>query len=599
MECWCQPGKLLATWGKDLQHVDGKQQGPRYNNTSHDLKLTNICDVATVLSDNLQVDSITEPSIIQDVEAKLVGPSNLATVTIENVECQALVDTGSVVSSISEGFYRKYLNYIHMYDINEIFNGRFTLNGANGQKINIAGYIKVDILLPGLKEKIPILMTVFQQSALDEEVPILIGTNVMDEWKHHLQRQHGGFHKIPAINYAIDTWRTESTTVGIMKNIEATTIKPGMETKYIKSIFYITHAKPYDRNVLFSPREQYEYGQRLEMEPTLIRIPANRRNLQVDIPVHNYSTHTYTVRAKEHIGKVESISRTNPMVDNGDEQYKDFMQAFNMEQHDVTEEEQEKIKQLLWSFQDIFALNSHELGCCDLEQHVIELDDMTPIKERYRRIAPEMYEAVRAEIQRMLEDGVIQHSYSPWSSPITIVVKKDGSPRVCVDYRKINARTKKDAKSIPRIDETLDALRGAKVFSSLDLMSGYWQTAMEDRSRELTAFTAGPLGFYEFNRMPFGLTNAGATFQRMMEQVLRPLLNRDCLVYIDDIIIFSTDIESHICKLSRVFQQLRAHGLRLKPKKCTFMMKEISFLGHRVSEQGITKDPSKVQTIVD
>ena len=131
----------------------------------------------------------------------------------------------------------------------------------------------------------------------------------------------------------------------------------------------------------------------------------------------------------------------------------------------------------------------------------------------HRRIAPAMYQSVKEELEKMIKAKVIVPSSSPWCSPVTIAVKKNGTPRICVDFRSLNARTKKDAKSIPRISDMLDALNGKTLFSSLDMMSGFWQIKMTQRAQEMTAFTAGPLGFYEFLRMPFGLCNSGATLR--------------------------------------------------------------------------------------
>ena len=136
----------------------------------------------------------------------------------------------------------------------------------------------------------------------------------------------------------------------------------------------------------------------------------------------------------------------------------------------------------------------------------------------------------------MVEIGAIRKSNSPWASAVVLVRKKDGSLRFCIDLRHLNNRTIKDVYSLPRIEETLDCLNGAKIFTSLDLKSGYWQVEMEEESKPLTAFTVGPLGFFECEWMPFGLTNAPATFQRLMESCLGDLHLNWCIIYLDDII---------------------------------------------------------------
>ena len=175
---------------------------------------------------------------------------------------------------------------------------------------------------------------------------------------------------------------------------------------------------------------------------------------------------------------------------------------------------------------------------------------------------------MRAHIQEMLDIGAIHKSHSPWASVVVLVCKKDGGLRFCIDLRKLNEQTIKDAYSLPWIDETLDSLQGSQWFSSLDLKSGYWQVEMDEESKPLTAFTVGLLGFYECKRMPFGLTNAPATFQRLMETCLGDLNLHWCIIYLDDIVIFSKDLASHLERLEAVFQKLEEAGLKLKPSKC-------------------------------
>ena len=185
-----------------------------------------------------------------------------------------------------------------------------------------------------------------------------------------------------------------------------------------------------------------------------------------------------------------------------------------------TEQQQNAVKELLEEYQHLFALNLKELGRTSLVQHEIKLSNDKPFKERYRRIPPHQYEEVWKHLQEMLVVGVIQKSTSQWASPVVLVHKKDGSLQFCIDLRKLNNQTIKDAQSLPRIEDSLDCLNGTAIFTSLDLQSGYWQVEMTEDSKPLTTFTVGPLGFYECVWMPFGLTNALATFQCLMETCL-------------------------------------------------------------------------------
>ena len=196
----------------------------------------------------------------------------------------------------------------------------------------------------------------------------------------------------------------------------------------------------------------------------------------------------------------------------------------------------------------------------------------------------------------MLEKRVISPSKSPWASPIVLVKKKDGTTRFCVDYRKVNDVTRKDAYPIPRVDDTLDMLSGSTWFTTLDLKSGYWQVEVAEEHREKTAFCTQE-GLFEFNVMPFGLCNAPATFQRLMNSVLAGLQWSTCLVYIDDIIIVGKTFDEHLKNLQHIFECLKQAGLKVQPHKCQFLQQEVTFLGHVISPNGIAPDPAKTSKV--
>ena len=258
---------------------------------------------------------------------------------------------------------------------------------------------------------------------------------------------------------------------------------------------------------------------------------------------------------------------------------------------------QHEAKEMLKRNAKVFSKDDMDMGRTNLVKHHIKLTDPVPFKEAYRRIPPQMYDEVKAHIQEMLDLGAIRPSNSPWASAIVLVRKKDGRLRFCIDLRKLNNRTVKDAYSLPRIESILDSLGGAQIFSTLDLKAGYWQVEMAEECKAYTAFTCGPLGFYECDTMPFGATNAPATFQRLMHDCLGELNMNWCIVYLDDIIIFSDTKEEHLKRLEAVFQKLCAAGLKLKPSKCFFFKEEIEYLGHVVSGKGISTNPKKIEAV--
>ena len=175
-----------------------------------------------------------------------------------------------------------------------------------------------------------------------------------------------------------------------------------------------------------------------------------------------------------------------------------------------------KFEWMLMEHHNIFSLEQNEIGCTDTAEHVIELLDTKPFKERFWWIAPPLVEEVREHIQEMLDGGAICPSQSPWCNAVVLVRKKDGGLRFCIDFCWLNSRTKKDAYPLPRMQETMESMVGTRFFSTMDLKSGFWQVKMANDSQQYTAFTVGSMGVYEFLRMPYRLCNAPATFQRLM-----------------------------------------------------------------------------------
>lgn len=268
-----------------------------------------------------------------------------------------------------------------------------------------------------------------------------------------------------------------------------------------------------------------------------------------------------------------------------------------LEATELNDEQKGTAGKVIEEFTDLFSHTSEDFGRTSVTQHRINTGNHPPIKQNPRRLPFAKVEEVKDLLKDMQNKDVIEPSFSPWASPIVLVRKKDGSTRFCVDYRRLNDITKKDCYPLPRIDDTLDTLSGNEWFSTLDLKSGYWQVELHPEDREKTAFTTGGQGLWQFKVMPFGLCNAPATFERLMETVLRGLSPESCLVYLDDIIIVGRDFNEHLRNLKKVLEKLREANLKLNPSKCHLFRREVNYLGHIISADGVKTDPQKVSAV--
>ena len=262
-------------------------------------------------------------------------------------------------------------------------------------------------------------------------------------------------------------------------------------------------------------------------------------------------------------------------------------------------EQAEKARGILKEYHDIFFLEKQDMGHTKAAEHKIVLKDpdTPPFKERFRRIPPPQLDEVREHLKLMLDAGVIRPSNSPWCNAVVLVRKKDGSLRFCIDFRKLNSLTVKDSHPLPRICETLESLAGAAHYSTFDMNSGFWQVPMSPESKQYTAFTLGSMGLYECESMPFGLCNAPPTFQRLMQNCLGELNLTYCLIYLDDVIVFSHTKEEHLERMRVIFDRLREHSLKLKPSKCEVFKTEINYLAHHVSKKGVLPSKKNLESI--
>ncbi|KAJ8723813.1 hypothetical protein PYW07_007793 [Mythimna separata] len=261
----------------------------------------------------------------------------------------------------------------------------------------------------------------------------------------------------------------------------------------------------------------------------------------------------------------------------------------------LTAEEKERLQQFLTENEAVFVSNGKPTT---ETEHAIDTGSHRPISVPPYRLSPIKLQALKLEIEKMLEQKVIVPCSSPWSAPVVLVPKKDGSTRVCIDYRQLNAITTADKYPLPRIDDLLHSAKPTRYMSTIDLRAGYWQIKVKDEDQLKTAFIT-PFGMYKFLRMPFGLRNAPATFQRLMDRFSISLSHIKLLVYLDDLIVMSESLDGHYRDLSDVFGRLKEFNLTANKDKCVFFCSKVKYLGHYITPDGFQVDPDRIASIVE
>ncbi len=261
----------------------------------------------------------------------------------------------------------------------------------------------------------------------------------------------------------------------------------------------------------------------------------------------------------------------------------------------LNNKQKSKLTELLETFRGLF--DGH-LGHTSLIEHEINNGDEKLVHLAPYCTSPAKKELIESKIKDMLREGIIEPASGPWTAPVVIVPKQSGEPRFCVDYCALNKLTVKDSYPLPRIDESLDFLARGTFISTIDLARGYWQVAVAENSKPMTAFISH-CGLFQFRVLPFGLCNAPTTFQRLMNSVLAGLIYKSCAVYLDDIVVASPTFEQHLIDMREVLTRLESAGLSVKLEKCQFCRSELTFLGYKVTSEGILPNEGKVRAVTD
>uniref|UniRef100_A0A665U756 Gypsy retrotransposon integrase-like protein 1 n=1 Tax=Echeneis naucrates TaxID=173247 RepID=A0A665U756_ECHNA len=531
------------------------------------------------------------------------------------IKVPSLVDTGSMVSTVSESFFHQYFEPWGQERLRSCH--WLQLRAANGLAIPYIGYLELEMQLCGkVMPGCGVLVVRDPPGGVPAQVPGVLGMNVIRKCYHELFGQHGAaLFSQPCVSEA-----PGPVLQALQRCHQAMTAAPQDTPGRVKvrgnkawripggvmKIVAATCSEQFSGStVLFEPLDS-GLPAGLLASPALVRVSGGTAY----IPVVNVGSVDVMLYPRIVVGTLDTVNvvslpsgvaevptgvvtmsshTASPTVPS---------QLEDLDLSALSAGQQQQVKSLLGEYSSVFAFHDGDLGCTDLISHDIPLVDDIPVKQRYRRIPPSDYEVVKEHINQLLSSQVIRESSSPYASPIVLVRKKDGSLRMCVDYRQLNIKTRKDAFPLPRIDESLDALSGACWFSTLDLASGYNQVPVTEADRAKTAFCT-PFGLFEWNRMPFGLCNAPSTFQRLMQRIFGDQQCQSLLLYLDDIVVFSSSVEQHLERLKVVLGRLQAEGLKAKLSKCSFFKKEVSYLGHVISGEGVSTDPSKIDVVAN
>ena len=583
---------------------------------------------------------INAPNSGEKKVSEMVGMANEGEVIVDGqYKVTCLLDSGAQITTVSDVYYRDKLSHLDLIPLEEMFpdcQDGLKIESASGQHVPYLGCVALDMGFEeasagcDYKQVVPVL--VVPQTQYTAKVPFVIGTNILRECYNQCKGLHGT--QLQKVKVS-DGWRmayqalrmstryeNSEGTCGLAKLTSSKCVLPPGETTEVTAIVHTAGGGP--ELVAYT---DWTTGNQLPpgvvLEPTLIQCSHQNSTARVPVILTNLTEEPVLLARHSVLCELQVVDeivqeqkKIPTQVMHGseilteeaapeEESLRYFKLQPDSEYHidlrdsPISDGQCEEVRKVLRKWSHVFAKNSLDLGNSHIAQHEIHLTDHKPFREAHRRIPPHLLEEVREHLRKLLHMGVIRPSFSPWSSEMVFVRKKNGDLRLCTDWRKLNNRTIKDSFPLPRIEEIFDVLHGANLFCSLDLQLGYNQLDIKEEHKQFTAFSAGSLGFYEHNKMGYGLCNSPGTFQRAMIACLDGLHMRICIIFIDDILVFGCGFEEELERLEKVLSRLDANGFKLKPSKCHFFKPRVQYLGHVLSEQGIEPDPAKLSTVRD
>ena len=587
--------------------------------------VSNVSTDDITLTSNDTLAELMSPSIDQsdhvNIFSSLVGPACETEMCVNGYQCRGLLDSGSQVTIISRSFYSKYLSEtVSMHDLAAC---ELDIKGAGGQNVPYDGFVQVKMKFPnavvGTSEEVETWALVCPDSSYTLKVPIIVGTNTFRSLAQLCKNRFGPSFvtKLPIcseVHYAYcDLVDDSEGKVGRVKFAASQVKIPSGGTKLLTGI--CRSRMPYTRGALLL-QEEPSCGLPDGLRILNGLVPVNDCFSRVKVSVQNTTDKDITIQPRKLKVGLYVVDAETPITDvyNNVQSYMQGIDSsclqpaetevksseegveLNFADSPLSESEQKRLKAKLSTYKDVFSQHEFDLGLTTAVKHEIKLLPGPAIRERPRPIPVRDFEDARQHIQSLLDAGIIKPSTSSYASPIVLVRKKNGKLRLCVDHRKVNARTIRDSYPLPKIEDMFAALHGSEWFVTMDLKMGFHQIEMDESSKDISAFVC-PFGLFNFERMSQGLVNSPLTFQRLMERCVGDMNLKELLVYLDDLIIYGKTLGEAEERLFKALDRLRSFGLKVDPKKCVFFVKRVKHLGHIVSSDGIRPDPEKTSAL--
>ena len=519
---------------------------------------------------------------VLEEEVCSIGKTFFVEVRIGKKRCSALLDTGSEVTLIPK----------RMTDTSQLQRSRRKLRAANGTEINLLGEWHTEIKMGTLSLPVTFLVS-------DQINEVLIGIDWM--------RTHKCLLSFDDLTLSLSGRRfplIQKATVNACHRIvlDSDVEVPAKSEMMVSGRVVYANLRNKTANTWVAESKDCAPG--VKSARCVVEIGSGG---VVPVRVLNINSSPTQLREGTEVGLLQEAEAVSGFLEAlpvesarksvGD--MSSLIQKMVSGVHpDVSDDDKIRLEALLTQFSDVLSKDEYDMGLTDQVEHEIDTGQERPVRQQLRKTPMAYHQVVDAHIQMMIKQGLIEPSKGEWASNIVLVLKKDKTFRFCIDYRKLNASTRKDVFPLPRIDASLDALGGASWFSTLDFRSGYFQVPLSPKDAHKTAFISRS-GSYQWKVLPMGLCNSAFTFQRLMNMVLAGLTYTSCLVYLDDIIVMSNTLDEHLNRLNEVFLRIRAAKLKLRPDKCKLLQREVTFLGHVVSANGIAMDANKLAVMRD